>query len=117
MNAVIIVFFAFVALSVAVTGTWQQVSTATQPPARAGAFSATKGNDWYVFGGVLEDYNEFATTFHNDLWKFNSQSSSWVQITPSDNVSPPARAFGAMQRIGNTLYMFGGGIYNFDADF
>jgi len=50
------------------------------------------------------------------MWEFNPETSLWTQITQSGTV-PAARAFGTMEAIGDKLFMFGGGIYLFDAGF
>ena len=87
-------------------GTWTQITTATQPPARCGSANFYDVNEGKVilFGG-----GNCFTGPQGDTWNYSA--AAWRQETP--NTSPPARAgtpSGAYDPNGGYALMFGGSV-------
>jgi len=91
-----------------IEGEWHGVepSAGPRPDGRGYAAAATLRSDIYVFGGCS---GALASSFRNDMWKFDTAAGAWSKIVlPAHSDPPPGRSQHAMVQYGGTLYIFGG---------
>jgi N-acetylneuraminic acid mutarotase len=84
---------------------WQVIQpVGTKPAPRAGCNAEYHDGSLYVFGGL----NRFFA-LNNELWRFDTATTSWTQLTPSGPV-PEARFIGATTTDHDTgrIYLFNG---------
>jgi hypothetical protein len=74
----------------AAAGQWTELSPATSPPARSAHTMTTTAGEVYLFGG-----SESSKTFYDDLWTWDSDASTWVEIAKNGSW-PPGRSFHSM---------------------
>jgi hypothetical protein len=83
---------------------WTQLNPTTSPGKRSNASITSDVVSAYVFGGNLD-----ASTFYNDLWRFDSKE--WTNVSKNGATgSPPARRWGsiAYDRARGQIVVFGG---------
>jgi len=74
------------------------------PKPRASASSAVYNDCLYIFGGQDDDNNKL-----DDLWEYNSNTSTWRQIQISEgDLRPLCRSGHSAVTYGNKMYIFGG---------
>ena len=85
----------------------QNSNPGVEPAPRVAHAQAMVGNELYVFGGRQGITMEEKPL--NDLWKFNMETQTWVDLTDATTGDiPESRSFHKMQAIGAKLYVFGG---------
>ena len=68
---------------------WKQhTTTGPSPSARSTPAVGAVGAQVYVFGGVFDSFIAGTDTFYNDLYRFNTKSDHWTQLTPTGAVPP-----------------------------
>jgi hypothetical protein len=91
------------------------------PRANFGLTAGDNDNHFYLFGGVIEDYNVPSYPIFNDLWRFDytggsNKEGAWTQIFYDGN-GPSVRAYSQLSLVikGNgkkVLALYGGTVYD-----
>eukprot|EP01126_Amoeba_proteus_P013943 TRINITY_DN16007_c0_g1_i3.p1 TRINITY_DN16007_c0_g1~~TRINITY_DN16007_c0_g1_i3.p1 ORF type:complete len:336 (-),score=50.79 TRINITY_DN16007_c0_g1_i3:12-959(-) len=83
---------------------WQSVETSgwSIPKVRVAHAAAAIGDEIFIFGGRSAEKAELS-----DLWKWNTQTKQWTELSPS-GIIPPGRSYHGAVAIGNYFYVFGG---------
>lgn len=74
--------------------TWTDLSALGGPSARMGATMVTHKNSLYVFGGIAFHPVFFFELF-NDLWKFDTTTQTWTELSTGVGPAPRHVAMGA----------------------
>lgn len=88
--------------------TWTDLTSTGGPIARMGATLVAHEDSLYLFGGISFDFSIEFFVLHNDLWRFNTKSQTWTQL--SDGTNGPAARHVAMGAIveDDKLLIYGG---------
>ena len=91
---------------------WKKLpATGLAPQNRSSPATGTIGNDVYTFGGLFDNFAAFQNTFYNDLFKFDTTTNTWTELTPTGPL-PDARTFAASTALGSELFVYGGSSYD-----
>lgn len=82
---------------------WSRIETINSPPqARSGHSAVIYNDSMYIFGG-LGEYR------YNDLFKFDFQTHTWIEIKPNDESKVPSKRCKHSACVyQNMMYIFGG---------
>jgi N-acetylneuraminic acid mutarotase len=91
------------------TSTWTQKNQGIfHPSARLGHAMARKGNQVFVFGGIIPTPEGECCDFLNDMYAYSISGNQWTQLLFPSGVVPSARAHAGIVTLGNFLYLQGG---------
>eukprot|EP01016_Furgasonia_blochmanni_P045860 TRINITY_DN6525_c0_g2_i2.p1 TRINITY_DN6525_c0_g2~~TRINITY_DN6525_c0_g2_i2.p1 ORF type:complete len:229 (+),score=38.70 TRINITY_DN6525_c0_g2_i2:75-689(+) len=82
---------------------WQQIETKGTPPERRHGHTCVRQKEWLIiFGGRGDDNKLF-----NDLFLFNTKSSTWFKVNVEGDIPCPRFSHGAVN-YGASLLIYGG---------
>lgn len=81
------------------------------PSPRARASATLVGNEVYIFGGVSQTQDGYVEYF-GDFHVYSLTYGSWVEMNITGGLAPVARCGHTMTKVGNKLYLQGGGTMN-----
>jgi hypothetical protein len=90
---------AFLIVSAVASAQWVELSPADAPSARYGHTMTTVAGEVYLFAG-----NGSSGVRYNDLWKWDRDQQTWVELTPMGN-PPPARFYHGAVSVNGKLYI------------
>jgi len=89
---------------------WTRLDTTASGAARPGIRGAHDavfvGNYMWLFGGFA---TIGATGHHEELWRWESSTNTWANMTAPLGQGPEGRIGFALTEVDNSLYLFGGG--------
>lgn len=99
---------------------WTVVAARGGPSPRNGHSAVEYAGSIYFFGGFFHDVSRGpevhcssdadGCVWHNDLWRFNPVSQQWSHVV-ANNQPPARRSDHSAVVIGNSMYVFGGQVY------
>jgi N-acetylneuraminic acid mutarotase len=100
-------------------GSWREFAYTPAPAPRDGHTGVDYQGDLVIFGGFSHNTqngnNSFTSctspsdkcVYYNDLWFFNTPTSSWKKMSPGGSL-PPARHMHSADVVGDRMLVFGG---------